>query len=133
MSVHPDVLVVGGGVIGLTTAWFLAGEGLRVSVIDRGDLGRQASHAGAGIIPPADPAHAATAIDRLRAHSYRLYPDLSRQLRDNTGIDNGYVVCGGIEFPEHPEQSLPTVFSRRASLCDLRAGRAPAGPQMKIP
>ena len=53
MADHADVLILGGGVIGLTTAYFLAREGVRVAVIDKGDFGREASWAGAGIIPPA--------------------------------------------------------------------------------
>jgi glycine oxidase len=109
MSAHPDILIVGGGVIGLSTAWFLAGEGASVSLVEQGDVGRQASWAGAGIISPEFPQKAHSPIDLLRAHSYRLYPILSEQLRDLTGIDNGFVVCGGIEFPEEGKDSpLPT-------------------------
>jgi glycine oxidase len=107
MGQHPDVLILGGGVIGLTTAWYLAGEGARVALVDKGEIGRQASWAGAGIIPPADVRFAHTPFDLLRAHSNRLYPELSRQLRDETGIDNGFVVCGGIELPED-DGPLPT-------------------------
>lgn len=47
-----DVAVVGGGVIGLSIAYFLAKAGVRVEVLDRGDFGREASWAGAGILPP---------------------------------------------------------------------------------
>jgi glycine oxidase len=108
MAQHPDVLIIGGGVIGLTTAWYLAGEGARVALVDQGEIGRQASWAGAGILPPAEVSHARSALDLLRAHSIRLYPEISRQLRDETGIDNGYAVCGGIELPEGDDDDLPT-------------------------
>jgi glycine oxidase len=47
MPDHPDVLIIGGGVIGLTTAYFLARDGVRVGVIDQGDLGRR-RHPAAG-------------------------------------------------------------------------------------
>jgi glycine oxidase len=100
MSGHPDVLIVGGGVIGLTTAYYLVRHGAAVSILDQSDLGRQASWAGAGIIPPGDPDHAPTAFDRLRGLSARLYPELSQDLRTRTGVDNGYVVCGGLELPD---------------------------------
>ncbi len=106
MASHPDVLVLGGGVIGLTTAYSLAGEGVSVSLLDRGDFGRQASWAGAGIVPPGDPSRARSPLERLRALSSSLYPALSEQLREETGIDNGYVVCGGVELAE--EGVLPT-------------------------
>jgi glycine oxidase len=100
MSPHRDVLVLGGGVIGLTVAYSLAREGLRVAVLDRGDFGQEASWAGAGIIAPGNPAKARTPYDLLRAHSVALYPALSAELRERTGIDNGYRRCGGLEIAD---------------------------------
>ncbi len=98
MTDAADVLILGGGVIGLTTAWFAAEAGARVALVDQRDLGQQASWAGAGILAPADRAHARTPYERLHAHSVALYPDLSQKLREQTGIDNGYRVCGGLEL-----------------------------------
>ena len=98
MEQRTDILILGGGVIGLTAAYFLAREGVRVEVIDRGDFGQEASWAGAGILPPGDPAHARTPFDQLRSHSAALFPTLSAELRERTGIDNGYLCCGGLEF-----------------------------------
>jgi glycine oxidase len=98
MRTGGEVVILGGGVIGLTTAYFLAREGVRVRVLDRGPVGREASWAGAGIVPPSDPTTARDPCDRLRALSGRLFPDLSAELRERSGIDNEYVRCGGIEF-----------------------------------
>jgi glycine oxidase len=98
MSASSDVLVIGGGVIGLTTAYFLARDGVRVTVVDKGELGREASWAGAGIIPPGNPDRAAHPGDRLRALSSQIYPAFSAELREQTGVDNGYVRCGGLEM-----------------------------------
>lgn len=95
---HPEVLIVGGGVIGLTAAYYLAREGVAVEVVDQGDLGREASWAGAGILPPGNPARAATPLGRLLGLGSTLFPALSEELRDRTGIDNGYRTCGGLEF-----------------------------------
>ena len=63
MSQHPDVLILGGGVIGLTVAYSLAREKARVEVVDKGDFGQEASWAGAGILPPGNPACAVTPFD----------------------------------------------------------------------
>jgi glycine oxidase len=97
MSTNADVLIIGGGVIGLTIAYHLARAGARVTVMDRGDFGREASWAGAGIIPPGDPRHSGAPLERLRAHSSAMFPGLSQELRERTGIDNGYLRSGGIE------------------------------------
>jgi glycine oxidase len=91
-----DVLVVGGGIIGLTTAYYLAREGVRVRIVDKGDLGQESSWAGAGIIPPGNLAAARAPLDRLRALSDGQFASLSAELRDATGIDNGYRRCGGL-------------------------------------
>jgi glycine oxidase len=100
MSQHPDVLIVGGGIIGLSIGYYLAREKVQVEVVDRGNFGQEASWAGAGIIPAGNSAQARTPFDRLRALSSEAYPALSAELRERTGIDNGYLRCGGLVFPE---------------------------------
>src|SRR5262245_46246418 len=90
-----DVLIVGGGVIGLSLAYELAGQGASVRVIDAGQPGREASWAGAGILPPASAA-AHDPLERLTALSNDLHRQWSAELRESTGIDNGYLRCGAI-------------------------------------
>lgn len=92
-----DVLIIGGGVVGLSTAWELAGRGLKVCVVEQGAFGMESSWAGAGMLRPGNCELARSREARLRAHSHRLWPDWSDRLRDATGIDNGYVRCGALE------------------------------------
>lgn len=92
----PDILIVGGGVIGLSLAYELAGSGARALVVDRGQLGREASWAGAGILPPAAAAPQRDPYAELLRISTELYPRWSAQLREETGVDNGYRRCGGV-------------------------------------
>jgi glycine oxidase len=98
MSTDPDVLILGGGVIGLSCAYFLARAGVRVEVVDKGDFGQEASWAGAGVLPPTSVTHSRTPYELLRAHGIAMFPTLSTELRERTGIDNGYLCCGGLEF-----------------------------------
>ena len=93
-----DVVVVGGGVIGLSVAYFAAREGLRVVVLERGGLGQESSWAGAGIISAGCGSSARSAYSKLLGTSSELFAELSNALRDETGIDNGYVRCGGLEI-----------------------------------
>jgi glycine oxidase len=102
MPKRPDVLIVGGGVIGLTTAYFLATRaGAKVAVFDRGRFGQEASWAGAGIIPPGKPATARSSFEWLRAISGSMIANLSDELRAAVGVDNGYRECGGVELTSH--------------------------------
>ena len=94
----PDVLIAGGGVIGLSIAWELASHGVSVSLIDQGQIGREASWAGAGMLPPGSLEGATGGEPRLRAFSHSLWPQWSYELRQSTDIDNGYRVCGGINL-----------------------------------
>jgi glycine oxidase len=100
MGKPPDVLVIGGGVIGLTTAYYLAERGASVAVVDQGDLGRQASWAGAGILTPLKVRPGLPPAEHLKALGSQMYPELSRRLKEQTGIDNGYLVSGGVELPD---------------------------------
>jgi glycine oxidase len=102
-STHPDVAIVGGGVIGLTTAYYLAREHAAVVVLDQGEFGRESSWAGAGIIPAGNPKRAKSALGQLRGRAVALYPELSAELQVLTGIDNGYVRCGGLELRRSEE------------------------------
>jgi glycine oxidase len=92
-----DVIIIGGGVIGLSLACELAGEGVSVAVFDQGQMGSESSWAGAGILPPGNPELARSPEAMLRAASHVLWPELSALLRDQTGIDNGFRRSGGLE------------------------------------
>lgn len=107
-----DVLIIGGGVIGLTTAYTLACDGAKVALLDRQDFGRESSWAGAGIISPGNPERAATPYDRLRAISSVAYPALAAELRVRTGIDPGYRCTGGLEFDDADAPADPDEWTR---------------------
>jgi len=52
MSVKTDVLILGGGVIGVSAAHFLSSRGMRVAVLDRGEIGSGCSLGNAGLVVP---------------------------------------------------------------------------------
>ncbi|MCA9065191.1 MAG: glycine oxidase ThiO [Planctomycetaceae bacterium] len=102
-----DVLIVGGGIVGLTTAWKLAVQGVKVTLLDRRETGSEASWAGAGMLPPGTTSSPRTPESVLRCYSNQLWPGLSEQLRVISGIDNGFRRCGAIQlFDETNADSL---------------------------
>ncbi len=98
VTVHPpyDLMLCGGGVVGLSIAYQSALQGWKVLVVDAGELGKASSWAGAGILPSGATNEALDPIEQLRALSHRLHPEWSRQLLEQTGIDNEFRRCGGL-------------------------------------
>ena len=89
-----DVLVVGGGVVGLLSAWSLGQEGLRVTLVERGETGREASWAGGGIVSPLYPWRYGRAVANLAHWSQDFYPSLGLRLLEDTGVDPEVHVTG---------------------------------------
>src|SRR6476659_4013010 len=92
-----DVIVIGGGVIGLSSAHELARAGLRVRLLERGACGREASWAGAGVLQ-CGAWHRQDALVQLLRESLRGYTDFTANLQEKTGIDPEFVPCGGFEL-----------------------------------
>ena len=95
-----DCCIVGGGVIGLSIAWELAGRGKSVSVVSRDTPQNVASWAAAGIFPAqSGDTHTqlrGTPIERLTQYSDQLHRQWAEALFEETGIDNGFRRCGSI-------------------------------------
>lgn len=90
----PDVVIVGGGVIGCAIAYYLAGAGARVAVFERSEVGGEASGSAAGMLAPlADASEGGPFFDLCLA-SLSLFPALTEALRDETGIDIEYLPSG---------------------------------------
>jgi glycine oxidase len=96
-SPGPAVLVIGGGVIGLSIAWRAAQSGLRVTVADP-DPGGGASHAAAGMITPvSEAAYAERELYRLGVLSQERYPAFTAELTALTGLPTGYRQSGTLQ------------------------------------
>lgn len=91
-----DCAVIGAGVVGLSVALELQDAGLRCCVIDRQQPGREASWAGAGILPPGSSFSSHPALEELARLSRPLHARLSDRIRERTGLDDGYWRCGGV-------------------------------------
>ncbi len=82
-----QVVIVGGGVIGLLTAFNLAAEVEQVVLCDRGELGQESSWAGGGIVSPLYPWRYSPAVTALAHWSQDFYPQLGERLFTSTGVD----------------------------------------------
>jgi len=85
-----DLLVVGGGVIGLASAWAAARSGASTTVVDPG-RGEAASDVAAGMLAPVTEAHyGEEELLRLNLASAQLYPEWIADLERTSGINVGY-------------------------------------------
>jgi glycine oxidase len=88
-----DVVVVGGGVIGLAIALQLQ-PGRSVLVIERDVPGQGTSWAAAGMLSPQSEADADDPFFRLAMHSLEMFPSWAGTLRQRSGIDPECDRCG---------------------------------------
>ncbi|MDH6698160.1 glycine oxidase ThiO [Streptomyces griseoviridis] len=108
-----DVLVVGGGIIGLVTAWRAAQRGLSVAVADP-EPGGGAALVAAGMLAAVTELHyGEQTLLGLNLASARRYPDFAAELADLTGRDLGYRRCGTLAVALDADD--------RADLRDLHA------------
>ena len=82
-----QTIVVGGGVIGLLSAYGLAGAGCSVTLLDASATGTEASWAGGGIVSPLYPWRYSTAVTALAHWSQDYYPRLGERLNQQSGVD----------------------------------------------
>jgi len=89
-----DFTIIGGGISGLLTALELSRAGAAVTILEKNHIGRESSWAGGGILLPLYPWRQDPAITTLVAQSLQLYPAMTEQLLETTGIDPELIVSG---------------------------------------
>ncbi|MCL7378844.1 glycine oxidase ThiO [Streptomyces sp. 35G-GA-8] len=89
-----DVLVIGGGLIGLVTAWRAAGRGLRTAVTDPEPGGGAARVAAGMLAAVTELHHGEETLLGLNLASAARYPDFVAELEAASGQDTGYRACG---------------------------------------
>ncbi|MEE8106352.1 MAG: FAD-dependent oxidoreductase [Planctomycetota bacterium] len=82
-----DAVIIGGGLIGGACADTLAGEGLKVCLLDAGRPAREASWAGAGILHPIHPWQYPAPLQTLLRAGVAKHPEIAADLLERTGID----------------------------------------------
>jgi glycine oxidase len=94
-----DAVIVGAGIIGLSLALSLRKRGLRVLVVEKGQPGREASHAAAGMLADWS-IEPNGALRDLALQSAHMYPEYVQELQDESGVnvdlrDDGTLLFSG--------------------------------------
>jgi len=103
-----DVIIVGGGIIGLSLSIALRKRGANVLVVERGEPGREASHAAGGMLVDSL-VETPAALQALATASARMYPEFAHELEIESGIkadlrDQGTILLARKHIPS---TSLP--------------------------
>jgi glycine oxidase len=132
-----DVIIIGGGIIGLSLSIALRKRGATVLVVERGEPGQEASHAAAGML--ADfPLETPPILQPLATASASMYPEFVHELQDESGMDVDLRDQGTIFFPapEHIRErpALLTDHPLPAPLAELEPALAnPNAPAIYLP
>jgi glycine oxidase len=111
-----DVIIIGGGMIGLSLSLELRKQGASVLIVERGEPGREASSAAGGMLVDCS-AETAAALQPLATTSARMYPEFVHELQLESGLTIDLRDHGAIVFPpsEHvrffADNFLPALLS----------------------
>jgi glycine oxidase len=92
-----EVVIVGGGIAGCATAYLLAKEGIRSTIIEKGSVGSCASGFSAGLLNPLHGHGIPGPLEELANRSFQMHLHLAEEVRAETGTD--------IQF-----RSVPSVY-----------------------
>jgi glycine oxidase len=102
--VGPSIAIVGGGIIGLSTAWRLAQRGFAVTVYDQNTMGGEASWAGAGMLALGGEIDEESELATLAIESRRLYPGFIRELIHASGLAIDFQEMGALDLAYSEEE-----------------------------
>jgi glycine oxidase len=106
-----DCVIIGSGLSGLLTAWYLRETGMQVALLDSGAIGRESSWAGGGILSPLYPWRYDEAITALASYSQKHYQQFAKHLYQNSHIDPEYV-RNGLLILETDEYEQANVWAK---------------------
>ena len=87
MAGRPEVLIVGGGILGCATAYFLAKEGIKSTILERESVASCASGFAAGLLNPLHGAGIPGPVEGLAWQGFQLHRDMIDQLKEESGVD----------------------------------------------
>lgn len=120
MQSGSEIIIIGGGVIGLAIAIELRLLGAAVTILSK-DFKAAAGHAAAGMLAPQAERIATGAMWDLCLASRELYPEWIAKIESISGIDAGYWPCG-ILAPYYTESESGVDWLDAKSIHDLQSG-----------
>ncbi len=103
-----DLAIVGGGVIGLAIAWQARRQGLSVTVLERGEIGRGTSYVAAGMLAPVaevEFGETGQAMLELGLRSAQMWPEFVAELERCSGEEMGLLRTGTLVLARDEDEA----------------------------
>lgn len=104
MQKRAEVVIIGGGVVGCAIAYFLRKAQVEVIVLEREEIGSQASSAAAGLVAPLGPLSGPGPFADLVLAGFALLPSLVAELEDLSGLSIGFAQTGALRVMRNPKR-----------------------------
>lgn len=123
-----DIIIIGAGIIGLSLARELKKRGLSVLVVEKGEPGREASHAAGGMLADCGDENPAV-LQPLMTASAQMYPEFAHELQDESGVnvdlrsEGTILLRPGNDLPSFPSSTTLTT----SEIGGLEPNLSPAG------
>jgi len=114
-----DILVIGGGLIGMLTARYLQIEGFNVALVEKNRLGGESSWAAGGILSKLYPWQQSDEMQKLIAQGQSSFSALVAELKDETGIDSQLLHSGMIIVDIDDKQSALDWSQKNKTIIEL--------------
>jgi len=131
-----DVIIIGGGIIGLSLSIALRKRGASVLVVERGEPGREASHAAGGMLVDC-PLETPPALQTLATASARMYPEFAYELEAESGMkvdlrDDGTILFLSKEHLRHPQLRSVALYPADLSRLEPLWARLPLNQEFDL-
>jgi glycine/D-amino acid oxidase-like deaminating enzyme len=93
-----DVIVVGGGMVGVSIAFGLARQGQRTALFDEGDIAFRAARGNFGLVWVQGKGSQCPEYASWTRRSAELWKEFDQDIRAQSRIDTGYIATGGLHF-----------------------------------
>lgn len=111
-----NVVIVGGGVMGMSIALELAARADRVTVLEKSVPGAEASSAAAGLLAPQLESHGPGPMLSLCLRSRAMYPAWVKRIEHLARVDTGYRECGVLRVGDRTRLERICAWQREAGL-----------------
>ena len=111
-----DILIIGGGIIGMLTARELSLAGMKVTIVEQGEPGHESSWAGGGILSPLYPWRYSDPVSSLAKWGQAFYPELIEEIYAKTGLDAELIQNGLLLLDDEQDTAVAWAEKWQANL-----------------